>query len=112
MEICRNNGDNSKFIFARIMPIFGLRIRSKICPIFSLAVFRENPRYCYSLGVVYFVVEKLLHIVISLLLNLYHKIPTFNNPEKENLKTLWEKEKMLVTSIFSFSHNVFYPILD
>ena len=24
-----------------------------------------------------------------------------------NLKTLWEKEKMLVTSIFSFSHNVF-----
>ena len=22
-------------------------------------------------------------------------------------KTLWEKEKMLVTSIFSFSHNVF-----
>ena len=24
------------------------------------------------------------------------------------LKTLWEKEKMLVTSIFSFSHNVFY----
>ena len=25
------------------------------------------------------------------------------------LKTLWEKEKMLVTSIFSFSHNIFYP---
>ena len=25
------------------------------------------------------------------------------------LKTLWKKEKMLVTSIFSFSHNVFYP---
>ena len=25
------------------------------------------------------------------------------------LNTLWEKEKMLVTSIFSFSHNVFYP---
>ena len=28
------------------------------------------------------------------------------------LKTLWEKEKMLVTSIFSFSHNVFYPSTD
>ena len=27
----------------------------------------------------------------------------------ENLKTLQEKEKMLVTSIFSISHNVFYP---
>ena len=24
-------------------------------------------------------------------------------------KTFWEKEKMLVTSIFSFSHNVFHP---
>ena len=26
--------------------------------------------------------------------------------------TLWEKEKMLVTSISSFSHNVFYSIKD
>ena len=25
----------------------------------------------------------------------------------EGLKTVWEKEKMLITSIFSFSHNVF-----
>ena len=25
------------------------------------------------------------------------------------LKTLWKKEKMLVTSIFSFSHNLFNP---
>ena len=25
------------------------------------------------------------------------------------MKTLWKKEKMLATSIFSFSHNVFYP---
>ena len=30
---------------------------------------------------------------------------------KKALKTLWEKEKMLVTSIFSFSHNVLYSIL-
>ena len=28
---------------------------------------------------------------------------------KSLLKTLWEKEKLLVTSNFSFSHNVFYP---
>ena len=28
------------------------------------------------------------------------------------LKTLQEKEKMLVTSMFSFSHNVFFPIKD
>ena len=28
------------------------------------------------------------------------------------LKTLWEKEKLLVTSNFSFSHSVFYPFLE
>ena len=26
------------------------------------------------------------------------------------LKTLWEKKKLLVTSNFSFSHRVFYPL--
>ena len=36
---------------------------------------------------------------------------TVPRPSRSSLlKTLWEKEKMLVTSIFSFSHNVFYPI--
>ena len=35
--------------------------------------------------------------------------PTFNDLETRSLlKTLWKKEKMLVTSIFSFPHNVFY----
>ena len=29
----------------------------------------------------------------------------------EDWKTLWEKEKMLVTSIFSFSHSVFQSVL-
>ena len=29
--------------------------------------------------------------------------------ETSLLKTLWEKEKLLVTSHFSFSHSVFYP---
>ena len=37
--------------------------------------------------------------------NFHHTILIFNNPIKA-LKTLWEKEKMLVTSIFSFTHNV------
>ena len=42
-------------------------------------------------------------------LTLYHEISTFNNPEKRKLlKTPLEKDKMLVTSIFSFSHNLFY----
>ena len=36
-------------------------------------------------------------------------ITTFDSPRgKSLLKTLWEKEEMLVTSISSFSHNVFY----
>ena len=39
----------------------------------------------------------------------YHTILTFNAPEKQAfLKTLWEKEKMLVPSISSFSHNIIY----
>ena len=42
-------------------------------------------------------------------LTLYDIIPTFKDPcKRKPLKTLWEKEKMLVTSIFSFSHNVYY----
>ena len=43
--------------------------------------------------------------------NPHHTILTFNDPEKRSLllKTLWEREKMLVTSIFSLSGNVFYP---
>ena len=42
-------------------------------------------------------------------LTLYHTILTFNNPEKQTfLKTLWKKEKMLVSNIFSFSNNVLY----
>ena len=44
---------------------------------------------------------------------LYHTMSTFDGPEKDRLlKTLWEKEKMLVTSIFFFSHNVFYASQD
>ena len=41
-------------------------------------------------------------------LTLQHTMPTFNDLETRSLlKTLWEKEKMLVTSIFCCSHNVF-----
>ena len=43
-------------------------------------------------------------------LTLYHTVPTFNDPiGRKLMKTFWEKEKMLVTSIFSISQNVFYP---
>ena len=47
------------------------------------------------------------------ILTLYHTMTTSDAPEEKSLlKTLWKKEKMLVTSIFSFPHNVFYPIND
>ena len=46
-------------------------------------------------------------------LTLYHTIRALDNLQQRSLlKTLWEKEKMLVTSIFSFSHHVFNPIKD
>ena len=45
-------------------------------------------------------------------LTLSQTIPGFQDFEKKKrlLKTLWEKEKMLVTSIFTSSHNVFSPL--
>ena len=37
----------------------------------------------------------------------------FDTPGKQAfLKTLWEKEKLLVTSNFSFTHSVFYPFRE
>ena len=41
---------------------------------------------------------------------IYQTILAFYDPEEEDLKTLLGKEKMLVTSIFSISNNVFNPI--
>ena len=62
----------------------------------------------------YFANRKLLSATknrITGIKSLPNTIPSFNDPEKEVfLKTLWEKEKMLVTSIFSFCRNIFYPI--
>ena len=44
------------------------------------------------------------------LVTLCHTIQTFKNSEKEAfLKHCGKKEKMLETSIFTYSHNVFYP---
>ena len=48
-------------------------------------------------------------IVIRHILTLYNRIITFDAPEeKAFLKHFEKKEKMLVISIFSFSHNNFY----
>ena len=45
-------------------------------------------------------------------LTLYHTIPTFNDPKKDSFGKHWEKEKMLVTNIFSFSRSLFYSIKE
>ena len=48
--------------------------------------------------------------LITSTFNLFPHNDTFWRPwETSLLKTLWEKEKLLVTSNFSFSHSVFYP---
>ena len=45
-------------------------------------------------------------------LTLYHTILTFNNLETRSLlKTLWEKEKMLVTTMFSTLLNINFNFL-
>ena len=41
---------------------------------------------------------------------LLHKYLFWRINNRQLLKTLWEKKKLLVTSNFSFSHNVFYSI--
>ena len=68
--------------------------------------------FSYDQNKKYLEIEKDKEITVNnnlILLTLYHTIQTFNDPKVERLwKTLWEKEKMLVTS--SFSHNVFYSI--
>ena len=46
----------------------------------------------------------------TVFIGLTNIIPTFNEPEERAFWKTWrEKEKMLVTSIFSLSHNVFHP---
>ena len=48
-------------------------------------------------------------IQVQFFLNSFPHNPEILQPDKRKLlKTLWGKEKMLVTSIFSFSRNVFY----
>ena len=49
----------------------------------------------------------------SLYLNPFPNKPLFLRVGSTNLlKTLWEKEKLLVTSNFSFFHSVFYPFQE
>ena len=51
-------------------------------------------------------------VIVWAWVNLLQHSPGFCDLVKLDLKTLWEKEKFLVTSIFSFSHSVFYTIKE
>ena len=47
------------------------------------------------------------------MLTLYHEMTSFDALEQKSLlKKILGKEEMLVTSIFFFSHNVFYTMKD
>ena len=51
-----------------------------------------------------------IHVHFACYLNPFPNKPWFLHVCGTSLlKTLWEKEKLLVTSNFSFSHSVFYP---
>ena len=58
-----------------------------------------NRFFCLEISVVWLPLKPLLHRYSFLRIN-----------NSQFLKTLREKEKLLVTSNFSFSHNVFYSI--
>ena len=50
--------------------------------------------------------EPLVRIYLTLFPNKFWFLPLCRT---NLMKTLWEKEKLLITSNFSFSHSVFYP---
>ena len=68
-----------------------------------------NQKSCY-IQMLLNVKQKIWRSRIRTFLTLSETIPSFYGSRREDLKILWEKEKMLVTSIFSFSHDVFYTI--
>ena len=43
---------------------------------------------------------------------LLHRYSFWRINNRRLLKTLWEKKKLLITSNFSFSHNVFYSVKE
>ena len=71
----------------------------------SMAIYPYSPSAKFSL------ILELRELIIDL-------TPFANKPwflrvcSTSLLKTLWEKEKLLVTSNFSFSHSVFYPFRE
>ena len=68
--------------------------------------FNDDPKQ----GLMYKFLLLLFFFSYPTILTHYHTMTPFDAPGKQAFcKTLWEKEKLRVTSNFSFSHSVFYP---
>ena len=80
----------------------GPHIRRKHWGSFQEAESREISRSCKNLF--------LNRCKINTFNPLLHRDSFRRIKTRQLLKTLWQKEKLLVTSNFSFSHNVFYSI--
>ena len=73
--------------------------------VFSTCHFRQILNCCLQTPSVW----KSLKFVVWERVNSLPHDSDFTALLEKRLKTLWEKEKMLVNSIFSFSYNVLYP---
>ena len=63
-----------------------------------------------KIDIVWLVVYAYVHVLRSWKINPFPKTPWFLRVCRKGLmKTLWEKEKFLIMSNFSFTHTVFYP---
>ena len=88
--------DNGKTICLPIFQHGGIKI-----VVYKLFLFGRVQNL--SFGKEFRFVNYQTYLVIRYVDSFLHN-PEFNNPEKNGLiKTLWEKEKMLVTSMYSFS---------
>ena len=92
MAINQTNLPSSLFIYKENIYIFAITI-----------IFKEIKRFIFVLNVTDLFFVTIIHI------NPFPNKPLFLRVcTMSALKTLWEKEKLLVTSNFSFSHRIFY----
>ena len=78
------------YVFEELLIIFSIKFKIVVCKLFQSG--------------------KILIFVVWIKVNPFPHNDTFWHPWQTSLlKTLWEKEKLLVTSNFSFSHSVFFP---
>ena len=93
-------------------------------PLFQLEIFTESQApcsrwlqptmlcFCLTVSHTIFCCKGLLKTLLDVVNPLPHNDDFRCSGGKSLLKTLLERKKMLVTSIFFFSHNVFYPMKD